>query len=159
VIFIIAVFILCNSRCLFVTGNRVLCYIFTRSISRCKIPRNFAAWAPSIWVWWNWNEIGNVLLNQLFLYLPHITVDLYHQHYATLSLDKHIWITTYHGIHLVRCNGLPIFANMQSLAIYHLGNLLSSHTSVLACKTVEYSFFNFHMSKIRNFSNKELATC
>jgi hypothetical protein len=34
---------------------------------------------------------------------------------------------------------------VQSLAVNHLGNLLGAHSAVLACKAVEYCFFNFHL--------------
>ena len=33
----------------------------------------------------------------------------------------------------------------QSLTIYHLCNLFSSHSPILACQTVEYSLFNLHI--------------
>ena len=39
----------------------------------CKLSKNLAASPPSICTWWNWNETGNVVLNQLLRYLPHIT--------------------------------------------------------------------------------------
>ena len=28
------------------------------------------------WVWWNWNEIGRVVLNRRLRYLPHITIGI-----------------------------------------------------------------------------------
>ena len=33
----------------------------------------------------------------------------------------------------------------QSLTVYHLCNLFSSHSPILACQTVEYSLFNLHI--------------
>lgn len=33
----------------------------------------------------------------------------------------------------------------QSLMVYHLCNLFSSHSPILACQTVEYSLFNLHI--------------
>jgi hypothetical protein len=41
---------------------------------------------------------------------------------------------------------------VETLAVYHLGNLLGAHTSVLACEAVEYCFFDFHIPKLQNFS-------
>ena len=41
-------------------------------ISFCRLSKNSAAWAPSIWVWWNWNETVRVRFHRCRLYLPHI---------------------------------------------------------------------------------------
>ena len=61
---------------------------------------------------------------------------LYHQHYPTFCLDKHIGIATNYRINLIGCNRLPILADMQPLAVYHIRNLLRPHPSILTCKTV-----------------------
>ena len=45
-------------------------YAFSPSISFCSESRKWAAWAPSICVWWNWNDRRSVVLNQLRLYFP-----------------------------------------------------------------------------------------
>ena len=41
-------------------------------ISSCSKLRKRAACAPSIWVWWNWNDTVRMVLNKLFLYRPQI---------------------------------------------------------------------------------------
>lgn len=39
-------------------------------MTSCNLFKNMAACAPSIWVWWNWNETVRVFLNQWLLYFP-----------------------------------------------------------------------------------------
>lgn len=36
----------------------------------CSPLRKRAASKPSIWAWWNWNEMDKVVLNSLLRYLP-----------------------------------------------------------------------------------------
>ncbi len=36
----------------------------------CSPLRKRAASKPSIWAWWNWNEMGNVVLKNPRRYLP-----------------------------------------------------------------------------------------
>lgn len=72
----------------------------------------------------------------------------YHQHYPSFCFYKHIGIAADNGIYLIWSNRLPILANMQPLTVNHFRNLLRPHPSILTCKTVEYGFFNFHISKV-----------
>ena len=47
-------------------------YFFMAFISSCILFKKSAAWAPSICVWWNWNDIGSIVLKKPFRYLPHV---------------------------------------------------------------------------------------
>ena len=71
-----------------------------------------------------------------------------HQHNAPFGLCEHVGVAAHDGIDLVGCDGLSVFACVELFAVYHLGNLLGAHSAVLACKTVEYGFFYFHVCKI-----------
>ncbi len=71
-----------------------------------------------------------------------------HQHYPSFCLDKHIGIATDNGINLFGRNRLPILADMQALAVYHFRNLFRPHPSILTCKAIKYSFFDFHLFSI-----------
>ena len=33
-------------------------HYYKQLISLCRLARNRPAWAPSIWVWWNWKDMG-----------------------------------------------------------------------------------------------------
>lgn len=68
-----------------------------------------------------------------------------HRHYPSFCLNKHIGISTNHRINLIGRNRLPILADMQALAVNHLRNLFRSHSSVLTCEAIKYSFFDFHL--------------
>ena len=72
----------------------------------------------------------------------------YHQHDPSFGLCEHVGVAANCCIYLVGRDRLPILADVQPLAVYHIGNLLGTHPSVLFCKAVEYGFFYFHTPKI-----------
>ena len=55
-------------------ASDLLCHI--ELIDLCNSSRNRAACRPSIWAWWNWKEMGRVVLSQPLRYRPHATKGL-----------------------------------------------------------------------------------
>ena len=54
-----------------------------------------------------------------------------------------------HIVHLFNTHRLAILTQVKTLTIYHVGDLLATHSSVRGGKAIYYSFFNLHMTKIR----------
>ena len=78
---------------------------------------------------------------------------LYHQHYPTFCLNENLREATYHSIYLLRSYWLTILAQVKTLTVYHVSDLLGTHSTVASGQTIYYSFLNLHTSKIRIFSN------
>ena len=97
---------------------------------------------------YNMVKAGNLKASKISSRLSSIrpNLQLYHQHYPSFCLNKHIGKATDNGINLIRCNWLSILADMQSLAVYHFRYLFRPHPSVLTCEAVKYGFFYFHLS-------------
>ena len=90
-----------------------------------------------------------VLMNSFVVYADLIVpLILYHQHNTSFGLCEHVGIAADCCIYLVGRDGLSVLAYVQALAVYHIGNLLGTHSSVLFCKAVKYGFFYFHTPKI-----------
>ena len=82
----------------------------------------------------------------------------YHQHYPTFCFTEDLREATYHCIHLLGCYRLPVLAQMKTLTIYHVSDLLRTHPSIGCGKAINYGFLDFHVSKLAIFRNKKNLT-
>ena len=78
----------------------------------------------------------------------------YHQHDPALVLDEHFRVPEDYCVYLLGSHRLAILAEMETLTVYHVGNLLGAHPSAGGCKAIDYGFFNLYLSNVDIFDIK-----
>ena len=74
----------------------------------------------------------------------------HHQHYTSLCKTEGMECMGNHIEDLLGTHRLAILTQMKLLTVYHVSDLLTTHSSVWGGQAIHYGFFYLHMTKIHN---------
>jgi hypothetical protein len=83
--------------------------------------------------------------------------DLNQQHDSAFAFDEGVGISAYYGKNLLGSHWLTVFAQVKSLTIDHVSNLLRTHSPACRSKTINYSFLDFHTPKLTLFGDSAMV--